>query len=270
MAKNSVIRIKDLCFRYDKGEPFVLKYLNAEFARGQVHGIVGGNASGKSTLLGLIAGVLKPQLGKIKVEKGMKLAALAQNPKASFVCDMVREDLRELDAGITEAAAKEMTQKMDITHLLDRHPYDLSGGEAQKVALAKLLLLQPDILLLDEPTKGLDATAKQEIGHIFDHLAAEGKTLIVVTHDLAFAAQHTQTCSLLANGEFIAQDKTHNFFVGNSFYTTPTYRMTRGIIEGCVTVEDAVKAIGAVRQEDRMTPTTFSANEATTANGENA
>ena len=267
MVKNNAIKIKDLCFRYSKNEPFVLKYLNAEFTQGQIHGIVGGNASGKSTLLGLIAGVLKPQLGKIKVEKGMKLAALAQNPKASFVCDTVYEDLREFDAGITEVTAKEMAQKMDITQLLDRHPYDLSGGEAQKVALAKLLLLQPDILLLDEPTKGLDATAKQEIGHIFDQLVAEGKTLILVTHDLAFAAQHTQTCSLLANGELIAQDATHNFFVGNSFYTTPTYRMTRGIIEGCVTVEDAVKAISSTGQEGRINSTTFSENEATTVNG---
>ena len=245
MAKSNAIRIKDLCFRYGKTEPFVLKHLNAEFAQGQVHGIVGGNASGKSTLLGLIAAVLKPQFGKVKVEKGMKIAALAQNPKASFVCDTVYEDLRELDSNITEAAAKEMAQKIGIAHLLDRHPYDLSGGEAQKAALAKLLLLQPDILLLDEPTRGLDAAAKQEIGQIFDQLAAAGKTLIVVTHDLPFAAQHTQTCSLLANGEIIAQDETHNFFIGNSFYTTPTYRMTRGIIEGCVTVEDAVEMIGS-------------------------
>ncbi|MCL2746538.1 MAG: ATP-binding cassette domain-containing protein, partial [Coriobacteriia bacterium] len=138
---------------------------------------------------------------------------------------------------------QELAQRLDIDHLLNRHPYDLSGGETQKAALAKLLLTSPDILLLDEPTKGLDAEAKLEIGRIFEQLAAEGKTLLLVTHDLPFAASFTHSCSLLANGELIAHGQTHDFFTGNSFYTTPTNRMTRGILDGCVTVEDAVKAL---------------------------
>ncbi|MCL2403014.1 MAG: energy-coupling factor ABC transporter ATP-binding protein [Coriobacteriia bacterium] len=239
----SIITIRDLCFRYDKAEPFILKYLNAEFSPGQTHGIVGGNAAGKSTLLGLIAGIYKPQLGKIRKDKNLRLAALPQNPKASFVCDTLAEDFYSLGASTSPEEVLQIAQDMDIVHLLDQHPYDLSGGEAQKAALAKVLLTKPDILLLDEPTKGLDAYAKQEVGHIFDRLAAQGKTLIIVTHDLPFAARHTQTCSLLANGELIAQDQTHNFFLNNSFYTTPTNRMTRNIIDGCVTVNDALEVL---------------------------
>jgi len=237
----AAIILRDLCFRFAKSEPYVLKYLSAEFAPGQIHGIVGGNASGKSTLLGLISGVLKSQIGYIRRDKDLRLAALPQNPKASFVHDTLREDLLELGTDLN--LVQELSQRLDISHVLDRHPYDVSGGEAQKAALAKLLLTNPDILLLDEPTKGLDAEAKLEIGRIFSRLALEGKTIIMVTHDLPFAAMHTQSCSLLANGELIAHGQTRDFFMGNSFYTTPTNRMTRGILDNCVTVEDAVKAL---------------------------
>jgi len=241
MATTTAIILRDLCFRYAKDEPYILKYLHAEFASGQTHGIVGGNASGKSTLLGLISGALKPQIGYVRRSKDLRLAALPQNPKASFVHDALREDLLEFSASAN--AMHELVQRLEISCLLDRHPYDLSGGETQKAALAKLLLTNPDILLLDEPTKGLDAEAKLEIGRIFDQLTAEGKTIIMVTHDLPFAATYTQSCSLLANGELIAHGQTHDFFLGNSFYTTPTNRMTRGILDDCVTVADAVEAL---------------------------
>ena len=234
MADKALI-IKDLTFRYGKQEPFVLKHLFADFEAGQTHGIVGGNGSGKSTLLGLISGIYKPQLGKVKLAQGLLLAALPQNPKASFVCDTLGQELRENGtAEKVEAIAK----RLKLAHLLDRHPYDLSGGEMQKAALAKLLLTNPDILLLDEPTKGLDALTKQEIGAILDELQGEGKTIIIVTHDLPFAARYTRTCSLLANGELIASDETRAFFAGNTFYTTPTNRMTRGILDGCIIPED--------------------------------
>ncbi|MCL2437875.1 MAG: ATP-binding cassette domain-containing protein [Coriobacteriia bacterium] len=237
------ITIRDLCFRYEREEPFIIRYLNATFSRGNVHGIVGGNASGKSTLLGLISGIHRSQLGKVRIDRNLRLAALPQNPKANFVCDTVREDLHDSNTEIDAEAVLQVARDMDITHLLNSHPYDLSGGETQKAVLAKLLLKDPDILLLDEPTKGLDAQAKQEIGRIFDQLAQQGKTLIIVTHDLSFAAEHTQTCSLLANGELIAQDQTHNFFLGNSFYTTPTNRMSRGIVDDCVIADDILRAL---------------------------
>jgi len=258
-----LISLRDVCFRYDKHEPYVLRYLNAQFTAGQIHGIVGGNASGKSTLVRLIAGLDVPQIGKLRIEKGTKVAALPQNPKACFLHDTLQEDLQETAAATTKAAAAvtAIAEELNIAHLLDRHPYDLSGGEAQKAALAKLLLTEPDVLLLDEPTKGLDAQAKLEVGRIFKKLAAQGKTLIMVTHDLSFAALYTQTCALLANGELIAHSsdssgynesgQTHEFFEGNSFYTTPTNRMTRGIISSCVTVADATSALAQMMQAAR-------------------
>jgi energy-coupling factor transport system ATP-binding protein len=239
-SSRPAVTLRDLTFRYAKREPFILKRLSAGFEAGRAHGIVGGNGSGKSTLLAFIAGALKPQLGCARIASGLTLAALPQNVKASFVHDTLGEDLREQVPGITPQAARKMAARLGLEHLLARHPYDLSGGEAQKAALAKLLLLNPDILLLDEPTKGLDALAKWELGVALDALTKEGCTLIMVTHDLSFVAAHTDTCSLLADGDLIATGQTRDFFTGNTFYTTPISRMTQGLLDGCITVDDAI------------------------------
>jgi energy-coupling factor transport system ATP-binding protein len=237
----------------------VLRNLQTDFAAGKVHSIVGGNASGKSTLLGLIAGLHKPQRGRVSVAKDLRVSVLPQSPQASFITDAVRDELCTPLAGTNWRAhsdsraatnkdlALRVAQDLGIDHLLDQHPYDLSGGEAQKLALAKVLLVKPDILLLDEPTKGLDACARRELGELFLSLANQGKTLVVVTHDLSFAAQYSDTCSLLANGELMARDLTRNFFRGNSFYTTPTYRMTRKIIKDCVTPLEAIAELSSVK-----------------------
>ncbi|MCL2379630.1 MAG: ABC transporter ATP-binding protein [Coriobacteriia bacterium] len=254
-SKSVAVILRDVCFQYGKHEPFVLKHLSAQFEQGAIHGIVGGNASGKSTLLGVICGLLKSQLGQVCIAKDLSLAALPQDPKASFVCDTVRDDLLSVNSATIEIV-QQMARQFNIAHLLARHPFDLSGGEAQKLALAKILLLDPDILLLDEPTKGLDAQAKQEIGDMFTDLACQGKTLIIVTHDLPFAARYTQSCSLLANGEIITRDQTQDFFTGNSFYTTPTSRMSRKIVDGCTTPEQLIDAVYEGMLHDLKDPST--------------
>ena len=125
-----------------------------------------------------------------------------------------------------------------LTHLLGHHPYDLSGGEMQKAALCRLLLTEPDILLLDEPTKGLDAFAKAEIAALLRRLAEAGKAILLVTHDLEFAAANARRCAMLFDGEVLCTQATHAFFLGNMFYTTAVSRMTRGLVEGCVVEED--------------------------------
>jgi energy-coupling factor transport system ATP-binding protein len=233
-----VIELHELTFRYSKYEPFILKHLTGTIRAGEVHAIVGGNGSGKSTLFSVIAGVHKPQLGKVKIKPGLRVGALVQNPKATFVCDTVLADLQEHDPSITEEDARVMAEKLGLTPYLYRHPYDLSGGQAQKAALGKILLLDPDILLLDEPTKGLDALAKRELAELLLFLAKLGRTLVVITHDLEFAARFCDVCSLLADGDIIASDTTRAFFNGNAFYTTPINRMTRGLVPGCIIPED--------------------------------
>lgn len=131
-----------------------------------------------------------------------------------------------------------MLKRFLLQGVSERHPYDLSGGEQQKTALAKLLLLQPDVLLLDEPTKGLDAFAKRELRSVLEGLRLEGKTVLMVTHDLEFAAAAADRCSMLSDGEIVCTDQGKEFFASNLFYTTQTNRMMRGFADRCVMPED--------------------------------
>lgn len=231
---------KHIWYRYHKEDPFVLQNMSISFFSGRIHALVGANGSGKSTLLTLLSGAYKPNRGKIEVQSGKRIAMLAQDPKALFVCDSVLDDLMECSpkGSSRREIAVEMAQSLGLSHLLHRHPYDLSGGEMQKAALGKLLLLQPDILLLDEPTKGLDAFAKEEFASILTDLKKKGKTLVVVSHDLDFIAQFADDCSMLFQGEITCTDACKPFFEGNSFYTTGVNRVTRGLLPHCVTLED--------------------------------
>jgi energy-coupling factor transport system ATP-binding protein len=233
-GSRAIVSANDIWFRYDKGDDFVLKGLDTEVAEGSLHVYVGGNGSGKSTLLGVLSGIYKPFKGKVSVPGDRKLCMLFQDPKSVFVCDTVEDDLREHDASITEDDVAEMAGRLRISELLGRHPYDLSAGEMQKAALAKALLMRPDILLLDEPIKGLDAFAKKEIGEILTGLRDSGVTIIMVTHDIEFAAEYADMCSMLFGRAIIANGRARDFFNGNMFYTTSISRMTRGILDGCV------------------------------------
>lgn len=155
---DAAIRVRDAHFRFDRREPWVLRGIDLNIARGCVHALVGGNGCGKTTLLRCLAGVLKPQRGHVDNALRYSQALLPQDPKALFVCDSVREELMEWSTrcgyGQREAAA--MARRFGLESLGARHPYDLSGGQQQKLALAKLLLANPEVLFLDEPTKGLD------------------------------------------------------------------------------------------------------------------
>ena len=248
----AAIRVRDLWFRYEKEESFVIKGLEAEILAGTIHAYVGGNGSGKSTLLKLLAGVYQPLKGKVILGSaggsggpgasgrpgGLKVRLLPQDTKSVFVCDTVREDLTEHLPGLPEAKSAAMIERLDIGHLLDYHPYDLSGGEMQKVALAKVLLTEPDILLLDEPCKGLDIPARDILAGILHDLKRAGKTVAMATHDIEFAAENADRCSMLFGSAIIAEDSGREFFGRNMFYTTSINRMTRGLISGCILESD--------------------------------
>jgi energy-coupling factor transport system ATP-binding protein len=239
-ARSYAIEAKDVWFRYDKQDEFVLQGLDTRIEEGRIHVFVGGNGCGKSTLLSVLGGLYKPFRGKVATAKDKRVAMLVQDPKAVFVCDAVKDDLREHSGAITEEEALAMAEKLGLTHLLQRHPYDLSAGEMQKAALAKILLLRPDVLLLDEPIKGLDAFARREIGEILTELRSEGVTIAMVTHDVEFAATYADTCSMLFGKAIIAGGAGKEFFGGNMFYTTGISRMTRGVADGCVLEEDVI------------------------------
>ncbi|MPW27235.1 ATP-binding cassette domain-containing protein [Alkalibaculum sp. M08DMB] len=250
-----VLRAKDLWYKYDQ-DPYVLKGLTLDIYPGEIHAILGSNGSGKTTALNVLAGILSPIKGTVKLkDKNISkikdevlyknnIAVLNQNPKTMFVYDTVYEDLQEsiklLQLDKEHERIMEISDALGITHLLKNHPYDLSGGEQQKAAIAKLLLLNPEVLLLDEPTKGIDVYAKEELAKILIDRASEGRGVVMVTHDVEFVAMYCDICSMVFNGDIICTELAKDFFVGNNFYTTSANRISRGIIDNVVTCKDVI------------------------------
>jgi len=235
---------KNLYFRYGREYADVVRGLNMDVRCGEIYCILGANGSGKSTFLKLAAGLMRAYSGnlrifgrKIKDYKGQELyrncvSMLPQDAQTVFLKNTVRDELAEVQADLAALP-------YFLDHLLDRHPYDLSGGEQQLVALAKVLASKPRLLLLDEPTKGVDAHAQKAILEILQKLKQQGVTVIAVTHDVEFAAKCADRCALFFRGEIVSEDIPARFFDENSFYTTSANRICRGWYDGVATVEDA-------------------------------
>lgn len=238
--QESVLQARELWFRYDRQEDFVIRGLSLRIYPGEIHALFGGNGSGKSTLLHLLGGIDRPGRGKVVRGQGLRIGLLPQNPQTLFVADTLWEDLRDgqTEAGFIDADIRHWLERMGMGRLTGRHPYDLSGGEQQKAAFIKVMLRRPDILLLDEPTKGMDAAARQQLSRIFMELKAQGTAVLLSTHDLPFAAAVADACSLLQSGEVACTERGKAFFTGNLFYTPPLCRLTRGWADGCVTWGD--------------------------------
>ncbi len=249
------LEASELWFRYEEKGKDVLRGLNLSVRSGELLALLGGNGAGKSTLLRILCGLKKPLRGKVKKDKALRLAMLPQSPQALFVYDSVWEDLLDAAkqgrgarftdkiAGSAEAAAdraREIAAKLELTDKLTSHPFDLSGGELQRAAIGKLLLQDADILLLDEPTKGLDAYLKQELAAILKKLTAEGITMLMVTHDLEFAASYADRCALLFDGRITSEEEPHAFFTGNRFYTTTAGLIAEGYIPGAITCGEVI------------------------------
>lgn len=218
-ATSAAAAIREGWFRYDRASGWVLRGLDAAFSAGAVHAVVGGNGCGKSTLLSVLAKTVKLQRGHM--ERGAGSAALLpQNPKALLVAETVRDELMEWAStcGYDEAAARERAASLGLSGLDGRHPYDLSGGQRQLLALAKLLLIGPELLLLDEPTKGLDLASRRIIARALRDHAKTGGTVIMATHDLDFAEQVADDIAMLFDGEIACMEPPTDFFADNVFY----------------------------------------------------
>ena len=241
----TVIKIKNAWFRYKKDAPDVIKNLSLEVHAGEFLTIMGGNGTGKSTLLSLINGSSRPYRGEVNSNSELCLT-LPQNPQMILDGKTVHETLSEVFDGSSlskeeqQSRLQSVVDLCEIGGLLSRHSFDLSGGESQKVALAKLLLLQPKLLLLDEPTKGLDAQFKAAFAAIISTITQAGTAVVMISHDLEFCAKYSHRCMMLFNGELITQDTPRRFFSTNSFYVTSASRMASEIIPEAVTAEDVI------------------------------
>ncbi len=248
----------DLWFRYEKDSPDVVKGFSLTLRKGEFYAILGGNGAGKSTTLKVISGLRSAYRGDVRLQG--KLGHLPQNPQTLFVKRTVREDLYEVFRGEKipkeqqDAEVARIVELCGLREFLDRHPYDISGGEQQRTALAKVLLTAPDILLLDEPTKGFDAEFKVIFALILRRLVAQGVTILMVSHDVPFCAEYTHKCGLFFDGSIVAEGTPREFFSGNSFYTTPANRMARHLIPKAVTVADIIGCCGGEIPADPEIP----------------
>ena len=256
--KQAALELREVWFRYEKDAPDVLKGVNMSVLPGELFAVVGGNGTGKSTMLRNICRICRPYRGKILINGKRAdqykhnelfegcLAMLPQDPQSLFVKKTVREDLLEMFAGsgLSEAEQQErvmrIAERCAVTHLLEEHPYDLSGGEQQRAALAKVLLCEPKILLLDEPTKGIDNFYKIRLAGILEDLKKQGTAIVMVSHDVEFCAKYADRVSMFFDGSILTTTTPTKFFSGNSFYTTAANRMSRHLFENAINNEDAV------------------------------
>ena len=262
------IQVKDLWFRYEKDSPDVVRDLSFQINKGEFYALVGGNGTGKSTTLSLLARVNQPYRGRIRLEgKDIRsykdkelyfgcLGVLPQNPQSVFLKKTVLEDLYSVIGGKKERQSLEYRSNMKkekavegivsltrLEGLLERHPYDLSGGEQQRLALAKVLLLRPRILLMDEPTKGMDGEYKEELGKILKKLQAHGMTIFMISHDIEFVAEYADRVGLFFQGSIVTENTAKSFFAGNNFYTTAANRMARQYFPDAVTGKDVITCL---------------------------
>ena len=257
---NAVIEVKDAYFRYEKDLPDVIKNLNIEINRGELFAIVGGNGTGKTTALSLISGLNVPYRGEVLINgesiskvknlyNGI-LGVLPQNPQSVFVKKTVYLDLmeilseRKIPREEKERRVRNISALCRIEDLLNSHPYDLSGGEQQRAALAKVLLTSPQILLLDEPTKGIDAHFKRIFADIISDLKSKGVTVVMVSHDIEFCAEYADRCAMFFDGNITSVGEPREFFAGKNFYTTSSNRMARTILPKAVLADDIILACG--------------------------
>lgn len=256
-----IITLKDVFFRYEKGGNDILSGTNLSIKKGEHFCILGGNGSGKTTTLKILAGLLKPYRGKVIIDNNkmtkkttadfnrLGVAMLPQNPESVFLKSRVIDDYTELckikgiEKSNYEDKINSVAEKLGIKDLLENHPYDLSGGEIQKCALGKVLISEPKILLLDEPTKGVDAYSKIVLSKILQEIKSGGVTIITVTHDVEFASIVADRCGLFFDGEVLSSLVPQEFFSKNNFYTTASSRISRDKFANAVTVDDVVSLI---------------------------
>lgn len=256
---NEVLSFKNVWFKYQKNGLDIIKDLSFSVEEGEIYSILGGNGTGKTTTLSLINRINKPYRGKIKLKGkhvnsfsnkelyNSNVITLPQNPQLIFFQKTVKLELMEcfketnLDREVVSERINNIVEFLEIGDLLECHPYDLSGGEQQKVGLGKVLLLEPKILLLDEPTKGIDSFFKEKLGKCLKKLSDKGMTIIMVSHDIEFCAEFSDRCSMFFNGTIVSTNYVRNFFGGNNFYTTAANKISRHKFNNAITSEEVIK-----------------------------
>jgi len=253
-AKESVVRADGITYIYPDMTR-ALEGVSLDFYRGDVTCVLGANGAGKSTLLRILAGVLRPQSGSVRImgrdigalgpaERASLAGYLSQDPNDYLFNETVREELaytmRNL-GGVKISAIERMLKRLGLLDLGGMNPRFTSTGERQRIALGSVLVGNPEVLFIDEPTRGLDNGLKEAVGRLFRDLAQmEDKSVIIVTQDVEFAAEYADDIAILTGGKLSASGSKHEVFSGDHSFLPPATRLFRGKAEGVVTFEDAL------------------------------
>lgn len=218
---------------------------------------MGENGAGKSTLFKIVAGLLEGYKGTVEIygknieslefkDRIKYIGYLSQNPNDYFgretVFDEVAYSLRNIGEYSQEKVIN-ILEEMDLLGAKDKNPRDLSGGEKQRVAIACTIALNPEVLILDEPTRGMDSLSKDKIGQIIQKLSNKGKAIIIITHDSDFAADYSHSVSLMFNGEIVASGMTEDVLYDSIYYSPQVARMFKNKCK-IVKTQDAVELLG--------------------------
>ncbi|NLO89371.1 MAG: energy-coupling factor ABC transporter ATP-binding protein [Clostridia bacterium] len=259
--KRRLMELKNVSFVYPNGRQ-ALEGIDFKIGTGEFVAVLGENGAGKTTLLRIMAGLAVPGWGKVDFhcskEKRAKnptfsfpggAAYLSQNPGDYLIRDTVEEELLFTlknfgmkDDGIVDYLLK----KLELDRCRKANPRDLSGGEQQRAALASVLVLRPSLLLLDEPTRGLDRFLKIELGNFLTGLIDQGVSVVMATHDVEFAARFARRAVIIHGGEKVYDGEAREVFSRSLFYATQIGKLCRGFAEGITTVEEALEVFGPV------------------------
>lgn len=254
--KTGKLKVSNLYASYNNRD-FVLKNLNFSLFKESITVILGENGAGKSTLLKTIIGLLKPVKGKIfyndkditclKPEQiAINIGYLSQNPNDYLFNDTV---LEEINFNLKIRGIKDeqgVERVLDLLGLADKkmlNPRDLSGGERQRVALGTVLVTQPDVLLLDEPTRGLDVELKHQLGEILKFLNSQGTSILLITHDVEFAAEISDRVIIMSDGEIVADGNRREVLANSLYYAPQINRLFKGINDKVLNLTESKQII---------------------------
>lgn len=235
--KEYAIKLKDVSFRYEKKGCNIIENTTLSVKKGKITALVGANGSGKSTLLKLCAKVYKPQSGKLTVNG--KTALLPQDPLSLFFKQTIEDNLK---ISADEKEVYEISEKFGIKNILSSNPFDVSGGEIQRAAAAKTFLAKPDILILDEPTKGMDKLFVSDFEKILRDFTDSGRTVLLVTHDMKFLSETADEICFFFDKNVSGLLGAREFLYESRFFTTDACKIMRKYNDA-VTADEALKKI---------------------------